>query len=611
MANFASVIKYFPTPKEGFITTLGSSILSGAVTVPLNSTSGLTNGDVFVGLIEPGLTNQQCFTGTVDTAGNQITGVVYTTGTNVAHSAGVTIVDYVTSTTVGMISKGVLKHANQDGSLTNAAVKAALGITADPTGSWNLLDGGAPTVSSVTANGNRSYTINFASDYSTTLSPGMRLRTTRTVAAPTQCTSLNGTSQYYNDTSVSGMTFTDDFTVSAWVKLSSYPANRAPIVQRADGTSANGWVLDINSTGNVRLLGYNGGIGNVSYVYSSQAVPINKWVHVSALLDMSAYSALAATAETAKSWITIDSVEVPAAVARAGTNPTTLVNTGDLQIGKSYTTEYFPGKIAQVAIYSTRVLQATIRASANQALTGSETSLISAYSFNNSINDLNTTNANNLTANGSAVATNADSCFGYQADGTISSTLDYAIITKVATTAVTVQVPEGCTIPTTGGVAGVSYATAKTPYGFPGAKGKWRIYVFGTVAMVGVIGGTLSWYGATGSAMKITIPIGQWTFGYMLNVSLDSTVSGARSGQFTLATSSATASLIGDLTARIFYPSSTPAAVFALSKNTEIELSTATSYEPFVYLYSSTGAETFNIVGPQGAAVVYADNSYL
>lgn len=115
MATLTSVTKHFPKPKEGFITTLGSSILAGAATVPLNSTTGLTNGDVFVGLIEPGETNQQCFTGTVDTGGNQITGVVWTTGSNVAHTAGVTIVDYVTSTTVGMISKGLLVEHNQDG----------------------------------------------------------------------------------------------------------------------------------------------------------------------------------------------------------------------------------------------------------------------------------------------------------------------------------------------------------------------------------------------------------------------------------------------------------------------------------------------------------------
>lgn len=588
MANFASVIKYFPTPKEGFITTLGSSILSGAATVPLNSTSGLTNADVFVGLIEPGQTNEQCFTGTVDTAGNQITGVVWTTGTNVAHSAGVTIVDYVTSTSVGMISKGILQHANQDGSLTNAAVKTALGITADPTGSWNLLDGGTPTVSSVTANGNRSYTINFASDYSTTLSPGMRLKTTRTVAAPTQCTSLNGTSQYYNKTSPSGMTFTDDFTVSAWIKLSSYPTNRGAIVQRTDGTSSNGWVLDVNSSGQIRLLGYSGGIANVSYVNSYQSVPLNKWVHVAAQLDMSTF-----TATTTTSYVMIDGLDVPASVTRAGTNPTSLVNTGDLQIGKTYTTEYFPGKIAQVAIYSAKVTQANIRATISQGLSGSETSLISAYSFNNSINDLNTSTANNLTAQGSAVATNADSPFGCQADGTISSTLDYSIITKIATTAVTVQVPEGCTIPTTGGVAGVSYATVKVPYGFPAEKNKWIISSLQNAQETVSFGATNTWYSFN---FRLTVPIGKWTLGIQANVALTSTVAGVREGDFILNSASelpsAPNSIYKDSMRHHVYGASGSYAMTRYVSQKEIDVTSSTAYILYGAVQSSTGTES-------------------
>lgn len=108
---------FFSTANEGFVTTLGSSILSGATTVPLNGVSGLTNGSIFVGIIEPGLTKQQVFTGVVDTAGVQITSVVWTRGTNAAHSTGVTIVDYVTGTHHNMTTTGILKHANQDGTM--------------------------------------------------------------------------------------------------------------------------------------------------------------------------------------------------------------------------------------------------------------------------------------------------------------------------------------------------------------------------------------------------------------------------------------------------------------------------------------------------------------
>lgn len=115
MSNVSSVTSHFATANEGFLTTLGSSILAGAVTMSLTSTTGLTNGSVFVGIIEPGLSREQTFTGIVDTGGSQLTGVVWTRGTNVDHTGGVTIVDYVTGTDHNMMAKGILVAHNQDG----------------------------------------------------------------------------------------------------------------------------------------------------------------------------------------------------------------------------------------------------------------------------------------------------------------------------------------------------------------------------------------------------------------------------------------------------------------------------------------------------------------
>lgn len=486
---------------------------------------------------------------------------------------GTTAVSHTQGATVIMAPIGAM--------FGNQAIKDMLGITADPTGSWNLLDGGAPTVSSVTANGNRSYTINFASDYSTTLSPGMRLKTTRTVAAPTQCTSLNGTSQYYNKTSPSGMTFTDDFTVSAWVKVTSYTGNPT-IASRYNGTS--GWVFGIDTDGRVYMAGYNGGAGNISYVKSYQSVPQNKWVHVTAQLDMSTF-----TATTTTSYVMFDGLDVPASVTRGGTNPTALIQAGNLEIGSTNGgTSLFPGKLAQVAIYSAKVTQANIRATISQGLSGSETSLISAYSFNNSINDLNTSTANNLTAQGSAVATNADSPFGCQGDGTISSTLDYSIITKIATTAVTVQVPEGCTIPTTGGVAGVSYATVKVPYGFPAAKGKWAVRsIYKTVlSQVSPVADT--WYNL-GSA-NITIPVGQWEVNLDFPASADRNTAGTTAVASTFSTSSSSeTNTLYTQSREITATGATGIQNFGANRTSDYEdVTTATVYYALVRTRSST-----------------------
>lgn len=117
MSNVSSVTKYFPTVNEGYNTTLQTTIAPGATTVGLANATGLTNGSIFVGIIEPGGNNQQVFTGTVDVTGSQITGVVWTRGANVTHYAGVTIVDYVAGTGFNMITTGILKFANQYGEL--------------------------------------------------------------------------------------------------------------------------------------------------------------------------------------------------------------------------------------------------------------------------------------------------------------------------------------------------------------------------------------------------------------------------------------------------------------------------------------------------------------
>ena len=360
-------------------------------------------------------------------------------------------------------------------------------------------------VSSVTANGNRSYTVEMASDVSDTLSEGMRLRTTRTVASTQNAFSLDGSNDYYNKTSPSGMTFTDDFSVSAWVYLTSYATSG--IVSRYNGTS--GWMLVAQADGTIDFRGYKGASVNYSKVTSYQSIPLNRWVHISAQLDMSAF-----TATTTTSYIMIDGVNVPAQVTRGGTNPTNLTQAGNLEIGSiNGGANPFPGYIDQVAIYSAKVTQATHLAAMNQGLTGSETSLISAYS-NGSTTDLSAT-GNNLTAQNGAT-TVSNSPFGNR--GT-STTLDYALVMKVATTDVTVQVPEGCTIPTTGGVSAVAYSTQKVPYNFPGEVGKWGIWLINRRSVTYT---TTAWGAVTG--YQLYAPVGCWvaTTKVIANSSVDS-----------------------------------------------------------------------------------------
>ena len=418
--------------------------------------------------------------------------------TTTAEDDLIIIEDVSTSTTKKITKTNFLKTIITD-SLTIAGV-------ATPEG-WSAL---GATPNTVTYNGNRSYSLVFNSnDLTDTLSNGMRLKLTRTATAPTQCADLeSSSSQYFNKTSPSGMTFTDDFAVSAWIKLESYTGGSQHIASRYNGTS--GWNFYINSNGQVVLGGNNAGASNFSIVTSYQSIPLNKWVHVAAQLDMSAF-----TATTTTSYVMIDGVDVPAAVSRGGTNPTALVQAGNLEVGANNggsAGNFFDGKIAQVAIYSAKVTQANVRATISQTLTGSETSLISAYRLSNSVTDLNTSNANNLTAQGSATTTNADSPFaGGDVQEYTDGTTEMGLVTDVVfstNTTLTVQVPEGYAIPTTGGVSAVSYSAHKVPYGFPAKRGKWTVE---TIIKAGGSTGSLA-SNAFGniSGHKINGPIGAW-----------------------------------------------------------------------------------------------------
>lgn len=114
--SVTSVTNHFPSAENGFSTTTSASVSSGATTVQLNSVAGYDNGEVVVFVIDPtDATKKQTFTGVIDTAGTQVTSVVWTAGTNTAHALGATVVDYATATHISMISKGLMVEHKQTG----------------------------------------------------------------------------------------------------------------------------------------------------------------------------------------------------------------------------------------------------------------------------------------------------------------------------------------------------------------------------------------------------------------------------------------------------------------------------------------------------------------
>lgn len=401
------------------------------------------------------------------------------------------------------------KVTGKHSAITADSITATAGtfdsITINGSGStvgWSPL---GATPSTITNNGNHSTDLTFTGvDLTPTISEGMRLRTTRTVPTQTQVTKLNGTTQYWNNTSPAGMTFTDDFVVTAKVKLSSYAD--AGIVSRYNGTS--GWALFVNSSGQLNMVGYNGGAANYRLTICTQSLPLNKLVTVTAQLDMSSYPTLSSTTN----YFMIDGVDVPATITQSGTNPNSLVQAGNLEIGSRNAAIPFPGKIAQVAIFNSKVTQATMRSYENQSFLGTEPNLISAWKFDGNGNSIGT--SNNLTAQGGATATEPDSPFG---NSGASADKEYAIVMSKPVysggdTTMTVQTPEGCAIPTSGGISSVDYSSASVPFGFPRDVGKWEISSTFNQSLTSPSLATNVWQATVG--LSLPIPVGAWSRGY-------------------------------------------------------------------------------------------------
>lgn len=362
-----------------------------------------------------------------------------------------------------------------------------------------------PTITDVTYNGNRSYTLTHDASVAAVISEGMRRRFTRTVAANTYMGGLmNGSSHYFTKTTPSGTlgTVTNNFTIMAWVEPTAYQASF--MCGRSDATPANGLWLEMNSSGQIICGVRNGAAGNYRYVNTYQSLPLNKKTHIAA------------------SWtggtvvIYFDGVSVPVqAAVTGGTAPTTAGTGGDFSIGRmgAYAVGYFPGYISNVAVFDAVLSAATIRQHATYKLTGSETNCIGAWSLDNTANDQSSA-ANNLTATGGVGFSNV-SPFGNNGK---SSTLEYGLTMSVSSDGLTevVQVPEGCALPTTGGITSQDYSTQGNPFGWVSDKGRWKIQTFNTTAATSTTSTTY-----VSLTDTIIIPIGGWILSGQILLRLD------------------------------------------------------------------------------------------
>lgn len=369
---------------------------------------------------------------------------------------------------------------------------------------WRSL---AVSPSSVTALGNRSYTVVVPGvDTTGITSVGQKLKLPRTVTAPTYMGgAFNGSSHYFTKVTPTGTlsTITNNFTFMAHIEPTAYQIG---VIAGRQDAGSNWMIFRLQASGQLMVGVGSGGGGNYREVYSYQSVPLNKKTHV------------AATWTGGTVVLYFDGVPVPVTAAvTSGTAPTTAGTGGDFSIGRPGATssQYFPGYISSVGVFDAVLTQATIRLHMNQALTGGETNCIGAWNLNNAATDASA-GANNLTAIG-GVGYTARSPFTNSVTGTsvTAGTTNYGIIMSQSfstNTTYTVQVPEGETLPISGGIGTLQYSSARAPYAFPSQKSKWEIKSV-YIAVCPVSGGAANgtWYNPS---TQLVIPLGEWDVAY-------------------------------------------------------------------------------------------------
>jgi hypothetical protein len=352
----------------------------------------------------------------------------------------------------------VLKPTTEWANLVSSFVTTGAGAGA---AGWNSI-GTTPVYNS--NNGNKEFTVKYAADLRNTLSPGMKMSVTRAVAPPTQCMAFSSaSSQYATKASPSGITFTSAFTCEAWVYLNSYPATGATahIINRFNnaGTSG-GWFFFVRNSG-VLVGGFASG-SNFTQNETYQSLPLNQWVHVASTVN--------ATTKTITLYI--NGVAVPAQQTFSAASAVAQ-DTVDLRIGATGATPantYFNGYISEARVWSAAQTATQIQNNMAINCVGNETNLVALFQGNGNFNDL-TSNANNLTATGGAIATQANN--------------PYNAIEYFSVIAVSYSAPN-TTLTLDGGTMNAlpnqtlnspQYSTSANPFGLPTNLKKYVRYV--------------------------------------------------------------------------------------------------------------------------------------
>lgn len=605
MGYFSKVLSGTTRPVA---TTLAAQKINGATSASVVATTGWETSTPVHGIMYRTDGNGDKVAGSqidfkADVSGTTLNNFTVTAGTDDTYAIGTTVELSPTAAWGDDMATGILEEHNQDGTHSDVTADSIevedLTITNSLTISGNQTDagwepiGGTLSVATGYNQGNKSFEIDSSTDLTGTLSPGMRFKCgVSSMTLPTQSTDLEASSsQYWSKTSPSGLSFTDDFTCEAWVKLESYQAASTfyGIVSRRNADT-EGWSFEIDGTGQVSISSLRIASNNRN-VKSYQSIPLGRWVHVAATMDNSANTHT----------IYIDGVAVPTATSTTGTITALVQGTTALVVGaqKSAGTNPFDGKIADVRVWSAVRTATQIQDNMGEVLTGAESNLVAHFPMNGNGNDT-TANANNLSANGSAAATNADNPFN------IGSGTFYGIITKVTASKITVFTGTDYFIPNAT-ITTPQYSTQKTPFGFPGGRDKW--YVSSTIPIDDPV--TSASYVAL-TSQALSVPVGGWRISMKAVLGLSSTSTNDERAAVSLS-SNASTETHPNLTATLRKRSASAAAASATSASLfTSDFTTLSAQTTFTMIGLIINGGTLTILGTSFTpTVITAECAYL
>lgn len=451
---------------------------------------------------------------------------------------------------------------------------------------WRPL-GVTPTV--ISTDGQGQYVIRFANvNYSQVVPLGSKFRIPRTITPQTKSMSFTAASlQYASKVTPTGITFTDDFTCEAWVYVDGYNASTHVIINKRIADA--GWTFRLSDAGRVEMVGILSA-GNNKIGTSYRSVPIGKWTHVAASLDMSANSAS----------IYIDGELVPSLITPTGT-ANSLTQSGDLAIGKPshVSSDYFNGKISNVRVWSGIRSASQIRENKDKENPSDTTGLVAHYKGDGSWND-SSSNLNHLNPFNGALNDFASHKF---------SAVEYAKAMKVesagANTDVTIFTGP-CVIPFNENLGAVSYSTAATPQGFPADSTKWRIEAIYMTDRTQA-GTANTWYNEN---TVLIVGIGAWRAGYEAILYLARTGTGSGNTKATLSTSATGESNKALTTANAvtWVTSGAGSVATPVNKERPIDLSTPTPL--YLNHTNSAGSTAQGFLGSLSPTIIYAECAY-